>query len=403
MNRRTVLAVSAVLLIFGLLVAAVGVVLFVEKTVCEPGVFIGVDVGYGDENTVYTIADAVSGYANLIIIGSTNVTTNTTELTNVCNFLYEKGFYFIVYVGLGAVDALPPQGPDSSFFQMAINRWGEKFLGAYMFDEIGGKQFDIPPARPVPVASNYSDAALEYVTAVGSYVSLYRDTFYSVPQMRLFTSDYALYWYDYLSGYDVVFAELLGNESQSKQIAVALDRGAAESLSKQWGAIISFGTNLNQFPPAVPVLENASQLYSDMTMAFQSDAKYIVVLDSLGPNATVPTTPYGILTKDQLGAMKSFWNYAQDNCQPTQDPAQTAYVLPSDYGYGFRGPDGVIWGIFPADALAPKIWNDTSSLLTTYGMKLDIVYKTKTDDVPINLPYKTLIFWNNTILQQPGY
>ena len=65
------------------------------------------------------------------------------------------------------------------------------------------------------------------------------DWFNPSPQpMPLFTSDYGLYWYDYLSGYSTVFAEFVGD--QSRQIAVALDRGAANALGKNWGVMITY-------------------------------------------------------------------------------------------------------------------------------------------------------------------
>lgn len=126
-NTRSILAVFAALLIVVLLATVVGVQLLFQKPTGEPDVFIGVDVGYGDANAVYTIANAVSGYDNLIIIGSLEVTSNTTELINVCNYLYQKGFYFIVYVGFAELGVFPPQGPDSTFFQMAISHWVQSF------------------------------------------------------------------------------------------------------------------------------------------------------------------------------------------------------------------------------------------------------------------------------------
>ena len=215
MSTKKLTALLAALLVFILLVTVVGVRLIFLNANNSPNAFIGVDVGYGNDTDVYTIANAVVGYANLIIIGSLQVTSNTTELTNVCDYLYQKGFYFIVYVGFAKEGVFPPQGPDPSFFQLAESRWGTKFLGAYMFDEAGGKQFDLPPNspdRPVPSAENYSDAAIHYVLDIESYLSAYQETYYGVPQMKLYTSDYALYWYDYLSGYNVVFSELLGDK-----------------------------------------------------------------------------------------------------------------------------------------------------------------------------------------------
>ncbi|HLN89248.1 MAG TPA: hypothetical protein VK253_04215 [Candidatus Binatia bacterium] len=398
LHSRLFLGVLAVLLAIILLAAALAVQQLFFNSDSKPDVLVGVDVGYGDANTVYTIANAVSGYANLIVIGSTEVTANTTALTNVCDYLYQRGFYFIVYVALGKGTFFPPQGPTSTFFQMANSRWGARFLGMYLFDEVGGKQLDFPPNypdRPARVASNFSNVAIQYFVGVQPYLSLYRDFYYSVPQMKLYTSDYALYWYDYSSGYDVVFAEFLGDKIQN-QIAVSLVRGAAKTLDKDWGAILTFGPSGGiEFHP--PAFENIS-LYDEMLQAWQNNARYIIIFDAPGLNHTA-TTPYGVLTTDHLSEMKSFWNYAHTHQRSEFDPAQTAYVLPADYGYGFRGSNDTIWGLWPADAASPKIWNDTNSLMTTYGMNMDIVYETKTDDVPINLPYKTLIYWNGTTVQ----
>jgi hypothetical protein len=387
---RIAIIVSALLLIFGLLLTLLGVVLLAKEVVEKPNAFVGVDVAYGDENDVYRIANTVSGYANLIVIGSLNVTENTAALTRVCDYLFQKGFYFIVYVGFSTSGVLPPAGPDPGFFITNLSRWGNKFLGAYMFDETGGKQLDFPQARPAPSASNNSDAALNFIIEVQKYLSLYKNDYYASPGLSLYTSDYALYWYDYLASYNVVFGEFAGD--QSRQLTIALTRGAAETQGKEWGAIITLSGQEGT------TLENSTQLYNDMSLAWQSGAKYIVVFDSPGPNGTT-TTPHGILTTDQLNAMKNFWKSAKDCQQPKQDPAQTAYVLPQDYGYGFRGPSDTLWGLWPADTLSPKIWNDTNNLLTTYGMKLDIVYETRTGSIPINLPYKTLIFWNGTTTQ----
>jgi len=380
--------------VFGLFVALFGVNFWTENSGGKSSVYVGVNVAYGDENTLYTVADAISGYANLIIIGSTIVTSNTTQLTNVCNFLYQKGFFFIVYVGFSNYTGnyFPPSGPDSSFFQMANSRWGEKFLGAYIFDEVGGKQLDLPlsnPDKPVHKAGNYSDAATQYILGVQPYLFLYRDVFYSAPEVTLYTSDYGLYWYDYAAGYDVVFSEIFGNPND--QIAVALCRGAAEAQGKDWGAILTFGPSAAH----APVYDNVSQFYDSLILAWQNDAKYIVVFDA--PGIYHPAiTPYGVLTEDHLNAMKNFWKYINESPQPTKDPAEIAYILPLDYGFGYRGPNDTIWGIWPADAFSQKIWSDTADLIATHGMNVDIVYPTKTDSIPIKLLYPVEINWNES-------
>ncbi len=62
--------------------------------------FVGIDVAYDDLDTIYALIDEVSPYTNLFVIGSTGISCNETELTQVCQCLSEKNMYFIVY-GIG--------------------------------------------------------------------------------------------------------------------------------------------------------------------------------------------------------------------------------------------------------------------------------------------------------------
>ena len=142
-------------------------------------------------------------------------------------------------------------------------------------------------------------------------------------------------------------------------------------------------------------IENPTQLYNDMVFAWQSDAKYIIVFDG---NSTDAATS-GVLTQTHLNEMKQFWTYTKTNTRSNEYPADTAYVLPPDYGYGFRSPNDTIWGLWSADTLSSVVWNQANTLLATYGNKLDIVYANRLDSEPITLPYKTLIFWNGTVVQ----
>jgi hypothetical protein len=98
--------------------------------------------------------------------------------------------------------------------------------------------------------------------------------------------------------------------------------------------------------------------------------------------------------------MKRFWNYVNSTPKVTKYPANTAFVLPRDYGYGFRGPNDTIWGLWKADALSSTIWNNATQLAAEYGQDLDIVYETEIADAPIELPYNKLIFWNGTIIEK---
>ena len=155
--------------------------------------------------------------------------------------------------------------------------------------------------------------------------------------------------------------------------------------NEDWGVII---TDTYKQPP---YLENGSQLYDDMVYAYQNGAKYIIVFDS-DLNYT-----QNVLQPGQLSFMKQFWNYIKAN--PTvQNNVQdrVAFVLPADYGYGFRGPNDTIWGLWSADNLSANIWNNVTSLIERYKQNFDVIYE---DDLQIGVSnYSKLIFWNGTVI-----
>ena len=360
----------------------------INKTVGAIDIYVGLSVGYGDEETAVKQIDKVANYVNLIILGSLNVTTDTKTLSRVCDHIYQKGLYFIVYVAFGGSESAPPRGPDARFFVDAAKKYGDKFLGVYIFDEVGGKLIDGAHSINLTTADTYSEAAILYTHHLHYYLGNISQ-YYAPAQFPIYTSDYALYWYNYLAGYDVVFTEYVGN--QSRQIATGLCRGAAKSLNKEWGVIITWSGQPDFF------VENPEQLYNDMVLAYQNGAKYIIVFNS--PGQFTPPTEYGTLTSEHFERMEQFWNYVQDEPPVGPYPADTAFVLPKDYGFGFRSPTDRIWGKWEADKLSQQIWEDVHALLETHVLSLDIVHETRIADTPMDLPYERLIFWNGTILR----
>ncbi len=339
-----------------------------------PQVYVGVDLAYGNMQGVENQINQMSSYINLVIIGSTGITYNTQQLNSVCQFIYNKGLYFILYT---------EAPPSHQWLQSALNKWGNHFLGLYAYDEPGGKQLDIDikGGMAVTSAANETDAANKYIETVSHHLEGIRSTFGN-SNTSLFTSDYGLYWFDYQAGYDTVFAEFV--DSYSRQLNVALVRGAAEAQNKSWGVMITY-TNQSD-------LESGPDLLSNMTYAYNSGAKYIVVFDS---NAQ---WTQNILQTQQLKAMQQFWQYMQNNSQPSNPvSARTAYVLPADLGYGFRGPNDRIWGLWLADNFTLQICQNLSDALQQYGGKLDIVYSDAAQPNFTNV-YDAAIFWNGTTI-----
>jgi hypothetical protein len=112
---------------------------------------------------------------------------------------------------------------------------------------------------------NYTDAANFYVNNLKTTLSSIRNQ----SNVTLYTSDYGLYWFDYAGGYDTIFSEFGWNNS--RQIVVSLCRGAAIAQNKEWGVMITWTYDHK------PYLENATQLYNDMKLAYDNGASYVVV------------------------------------------------------------------------------------------------------------------------------
>jgi hypothetical protein len=364
-------------LILIILMLAASAIIFANINSDSSEVFVGVMAGHGNVDELLAFIDEVGEYVNLIIVSDLSITTNSTKLYQVFDYLQNRGIYFIPYMDhIKFVN-------DRNFFQVAKERWGKYFLGVYAFDEPGGKQIDEFHHRPLDEAQNRSDATSKYRKVVAEEGLLYfAENFNDPGVFDLFTSDYALYWYDYLACYNVVFAQFGWNNT--RQLQVALCRGAAAAHNSDWGAIMTWTYE------QPPYIENPEELFNDMVLAYNNGAKYILVF-----NFPTNQTEFGVLTQGHLDSMQNFWNYVQRNPQPKQN-IDVAYCLPKDYGFGFRGPDDSIWGLWDPDKLSPVIWNQANNLIETYNSQLDIIYETASPSV--FKKYLEIVFWNGTIL-----
>jgi hypothetical protein len=343
-----------------------------------PDFFVGVDVAYSDLTAIKNLIGEVSSYTNLFVIGSTGISYDKIALDETCQYLYNQDMYFMIYTDTPSRLQLIAE---------IEKKYGDHFLGVYYDDEQGGKQLDIFEYRFVTEADNNTDAANQFVEHLNWWLNLRFPRNETLPQVApsdfpLFTSDYCLYWFDYKAGYDVVFAEFGWN--YSRQLNVALNRGAATVQNKDWGVMITWTYN------NPPYIESGKELYKDMILAYNNGAKYILVFD------TNENYAEGILEEEHFEALEQFWQYTQDNPRNNnQIEKQVAYVLPKDYGYGFRGPDDKIWGLWMDDVTSLEMSHHLGFFLEEYGTKLDIIYD---DNVTFNEVYSKYIFWNGTII-----
>jgi hypothetical protein len=181
---------------------------------------------------------------------------------------------------------------------------------------------------------------------------------------KIFTSDYALYWFDYLSGYDVILGQIGWNISVTQQIAFL--RGAATVQNKDWGIFITW--KYQQWP----YLANGTEILNQMTTAYESGAKYLVLFNYYDSNQT----PYGTLQPEHFQALQTFWNNVINNPKEVQSSikADTVLVLPQNYGWGARWETDHIWGIFASDNETEQYWSLMQTTLQNHGLKTDIVY-----------------------------
>jgi hypothetical protein len=349
----------------------------------QPDFYFGIDVAYESIEETKALIDKTVNYTNSFIIGCYG-DYNRTRLMILTQYVYDKGLYFMVYSD-------DPRFPPAEWYEQARTQWKDKFLGMYYIDEPGGNQLDqskYPMVRREDGVQSYADAAEAYINRTNWYLRTGRfsigHSFAYPTEFKLFTSDYALYWYDYKAGFDTVFAEFGWN--YSRQINVALCRGAATAQNRDWGVMIAWTYT------HPPYIESGPELYNDMVLAYQTGAKYIMLFDS---NADWTA---GILQQEHLDAMKQFWEYTKAHPRTiTPFSQRTAYVLPEYYAYGFRGPNDKIWGIWEADSIAQNISMSVSSLLNVCNNTLDIIYPD--DNFPVNsLGYENVIHWNDTRL-----
>jgi hypothetical protein len=346
--------------------------------------FFGVSFGGDTISQAKSLIDKVKGYTNFFLINNWDISINETALTEISQYAIDAEMSIMVYF-----DFIPYQTYPwvQTWLSAAKERWGDKFLGVYLYDEPGGRQIDTGQWHSGDTAANlfdnvsdYNDAANRFVTAIPSALSW---QFARNMSLTLFTSDYALYWFDYLAGYDAIFVELGWNHNRTQHIA--LGRGAANVQDRDWGVILVWKDGIE------PALGSGDEILRDMIAAYSAGAKYVIVFNFPYDQ------PFGILEEEHFDAMETFWSMTRSPDQSSIEKveAEVAFVLPKDYGWGMRTLHDNIWGVWPPDDKAPLIWENMNKLIERYGLKLDIIY----DDPQFNYEeqYSQIYYWNSTI------
>jgi len=373
---------TALLLLFVVLVSAFLVNGIYNHPSSSRLFYVGVEYVYADDTAqLKALVDKVAGYTNLFVVGSLAISFNRTALDESCDYVVQAGLNFIVFF-TGIDQYNWSNGYKITDWMVDTQqRYGDKFLGIYKIDEPGGHQIENDSSAIITNTTTYSQTAQNYV----GNLSIMTNYYYRYTP-RVFTADFALNWFDYKANYTGIFAEFVGNES--RQRIVALNRGAATAFQRDWGVIINWKYN------QPPYLETGAELYDDLALAYSAGAKYCIVFSY--PNIT--GNSYGILEDEHFTALQRFWDTMNSNPDSFGDnKPEVTYVVPKDYGFGFRSADDRIWGLFPSDGLSEKIYNDVQTLTNRYGAKFDILYDEPEITASLLAGYQQVFYWNQTI------
>lgn len=391
--KRFVLSLIAVLAVAAVVVPVAYFYFSQEEAALRhTSFYFGVTCGEDTVEGMKLLIDRVQNFTNVFVVDSMAISENVTALNEVCNYASQKNLSFFVYFFSLYAYAWQPD-----WVVTANQTWGDNFLGVYLRDEPGGRQIDLK--ETVSMASLGETAFLEanYTTAAQKFVSDAGNRsmdFLKNQSIPVVVSDYALYWFDYEAGFDVVFAELGSNNSRGLQFAQC--RGAAVNQGKEWGAIVTWTYS------EPPYIENASKMYQDLIASYEAGANYCLVFDY--PRSP-ETNAYGILTDDHFTQMHQFWAYTKTHPRSSSEShGEVAFVLPEDYGWGLRHCYDTIWGLWdpnnPALPYSPmQIGHGIYMLLEKYGNDFDVIYEQ--NGVNLAQTYSTVYLWNTTELGTP--
>jgi hypothetical protein len=411
----------------------------------EPRAFVGVTYCGNSVIEAKLLVDKVKDYTNLFVLQSPTLQRDFKSVDEVGDYAVSKGLYFLPYFGayiepifsnwlenakqrwgnhfLGVYYADEVGGKMLDGYVEIENNNGEKITkttyGDTVLEMSNGVviQYEInfgvihlsepsPDSGSLPLYSTfYPNGTIEGQRSDRSIFHSYEDLYRLKPfksyddvaqmfvsnnnqrllpiknQSKIFTSDYALYWWDYQSGYDVLLAQIGWNISENQQISLV--RGAADMMNKDWGAVITWKYN------QPPYLDTGTQVFEQMRVAYECGAKYLVLFNYYDNSSS-----YGTIRQEHFQAIKDFWDNVFNNHQVLRGSVKpdTVLVLPKNYGWGMRWQTDHIWGVFNSDNISQQIWDQLQLALQNHELRTDIVY----NDIGHNLTdyYKNVNFWN---------
>ncbi len=439
-TQKTTFVVSIILVIITL--STIVIVQSGSKNSLNPPAFVGVSYGGSSVSEGKQLIDKVKGYTNLFVLQSGSLQRDFDSVNELGDYAVSSGMYFLPYFGNYVESSFSVwlESAKQRWGNHLLGIYYSDELGGKMLDdytEFADSSGDVTTKTRYsdivvkrangetvhyeingninvlePGTDGQTDVYLTYYpngtiiakdSAVSSSSNTYQQLLSERPfqtydeaaqkfiaknqkeigflknQTTVFTSDYALYWFDYQAGYDVLLAQLGWNISLNQQIALC--RGAANAQGKDWGAVITWKYN------QPPYLDNGQEIYNQLKTSYECGAKYFVLFNYYEEGKS---NPYGTLTDEHFQALENFWNEVINNPSVIHGSvkADSVLVLPNNFGGGLRWRDDIVWGVFKANENSGKLWDSTQSALASHGYALDIVYEDAA--YPLSTQYKNI-------------
>src|SRR5665647_1021162 len=292
--------ILSLILIIILLTASATLLVSYTQSSNQPQRPVYVGVAFGGNTTAQAklLIDRTKSYTNLFILdsGINPISKNQSAVEEICDYAVNASLSIILNLGTYNRNDWAWR---IQFLNSSQEKYGDKFLGAYYDDEPGGipldwnwtKQFTenstlFGGANPLDLTHIHYELQMAELTGKQPQnYTLEAQWFNQLLErnrghndlkrsnITTFTSDYALFWFDYLGGYKTLFAQLGWNQSDNLQIAyrnvnqqtaLALLRGAATMQNKDWGTIITWKYS------QPPYLDTADNVYNQMTTSFNA-------------------------------------------------------------------------------------------------------------------------------------
>ena len=139
--------------------------------------YVGVEYAYGNNQTaqvqvtqVQALVDKVKAYTNLFVMDSVGLTSNSTALSEACDYIFNAKLNFIVlFAGLDRYSYNITQ-----WIVEGKSRYGGAFLGIDRYDEPGGNQLDNGTFQLINDTTSYTQTATNYVANLTAFPEYYQ-------------------------------------------------------------------------------------------------------------------------------------------------------------------------------------------------------------------------------------